>query len=45
MYWSSAVSLSPSHARAELYSLSWQIHEQMVVERFVRVVVISFQFY
>lgn len=45
VYWSSVGSLSPSHARVELCSLSWQIHEQMAVERFVRVVVISFQFY
>lgn len=45
VYWSSVGSLSPSHATVELCSLSWQIHEQMAVERFVRVVVISFQFY
>lgn len=42
MYWSSVGSLLPSHARVELCSLSWKIHEQMAVERFARVVVISF---
>lgn len=43
VYWSSVGSLSPCYARVELCFLSWQIHEQMAVERFARVVVISFQ--